>query len=78
MTHDDLKKQFHPGLFWDVEKIDPTLHDSFVISRILEEGDASDVRNLFSLYSENKIKETVLTSRRIGDRTRQFWQACFK
>jgi hypothetical protein len=78
MTLAELKKIFHPGLFWDVNKIELPRHDSFLISRILEEGDARDVRNLFSLYSENRIKETVLTSRRISERTRLFWQACFK
>jgi hypothetical protein len=77
MFHADVKKQFRSGLFWDVNEIDPTRHATFLISRVLEEGDAGDVRNLFSLYNENRIKETILTSRRIGERTRLFWQAYF-
>ena len=77
MNELQIKDLFNPGLFWDIKNLYPAEHSSFLISRVLEEGDANDIRVLFSIFSENQIEQTVQTSRRISDRTRIFWHAFF-
>ncbi len=63
-------------LFWDVSlnSIDKSKHKDFVIERVLENGDSASLNELFKLYTEQEIIETIVNSRKITKKTANFWQ----
>jgi hypothetical protein len=71
----DLDKR----LFWDVELPTPEQFDShyfFVIERVLMRGKADDFAKILKYYNRSQIKEVVLKSRQISNKSRQFF-GCF-
>jgi hypothetical protein len=69
---------FSPGLFWDVNDLSLEQHKDFIISRVLNEGQADDVRKLWQFYSERDIIHLVKNRRSLNARTAYFWCYYFK
>jgi hypothetical protein len=65
--------------YWDVHIQDLDLKDNciFIIERLLNEGDQKALNWLFRTYTEGKIKEAVLMSRRLSLKTVRCWQNYF-
>jgi hypothetical protein len=61
--------------FWDSDpsKINLDKNSPYIIERILELGDERAVRWLFKTFSLDDIKSTLLKSRRISKKSRNFW-----
>ena len=66
---------YRRSLFWDTkpENIDPVKHKRYIIERVLEFGDDSEVRAIFSEYSKDDIFEVATNSRSITPPTRALW-----
>lgn len=66
--------------FWDVnfESINPTKSSSFVIKRILDRGNTTSLKWVIKNYSKEKIKNTVLTTKDLSQKTANFWADIFK
>ncbi|MFM9972317.1 MAG: DUF6922 domain-containing protein [Burkholderiales bacterium] len=62
-------------LYWDVDVdgIDLTLHDEFVISRLLEWTTPAALEWLGAHYDKARILEVNRSSRKISERSRNFW-----
>ena len=62
-------------LFWDVDvdRIDLVRHDDFVISRILEWTTPAALDWLEAHYGAARILEVNRSSRRVSERSRNFW-----
>ena len=62
-------------LFWDVDVdgIDLTLHDEFVISRLLEWTTPAALEWLGTHYDTARILEVNRSSRKVSERSRNFW-----
>ena len=68
--------RFRQSLFWDVDPktIDPKKHARYIIERVLEFGEDSEVRWLFHYYPERLIKETMERSRGVlHKKTKALW-----
>jgi hypothetical protein len=65
--------------FWDVslEELDPIKHRSFIICRLLNEGDQHSLTWLFTTYSKEVIRDTVKASRSLTVKTARCWQNYF-
>ncbi len=66
--------------FWEIEDvsvIDIEKHSFFIIERLLNEGNEETVNWLFASYSEEEIKEVVLSSRRLTEKTAYCWKNFF-
>ena len=61
------------SLFWDVAEIDPQKNKKFIIERILNFGDEADFRWAMKSYGEGEVKETILKTRALDDKSRFFW-----
>ena len=61
--------------FWDADlsKIDIEENKQYIIERILELGDQEAVRWIFSIFSLKEIKKTLEGSRRISQKSKNFW-----
>lgn len=66
---------FRQALFWDVDPktIDPEKNAVYVIERILDFGDDSEVRWMWNYYDHTLIRRVVDTSRVLFPATRSFW-----
>ena len=73
MKLSDSDKQ---SLFWDTDykSLDKDKHAEYIISRILEKGNISNVKSVFLHYGEEKIGHIVQTSRQISPKTAIFWK----
>ena len=60
-----LKPKFNKRIFWDVafEKIDYDKKANFVIERVFERGDVSDIRNCRRYYGDDKVREVLLNAK---------------
>ena len=60
-----VAESFSRSLFWDVnpEHLDWKEHAHFIITRTLSRGGTSEVKIIFSKYTEKKIIEAILKSR---------------
>jgi hypothetical protein len=69
-----LPKEFK-RYFWDVdlEKVFLDKHAAFIIERLLEYGDLSELEWVNKNYSPEVIVETVKKSRRISPKTGNFY-----
>lgn len=67
------------GLFWDTDpsKIDFKRNARYVIERILEMGRLDAVEWLQRIYPTRLIIETCEASRKISERSRNFWRIWF-
>lgn len=77
-----MKDKIPPWLrpfFWDVnlETLDKKEHKIFIIERLLNEGDHHCLLWLFSVYSQEEIKEAVKTGRSLSLKTARCWQSYF-
>jgi len=61
--------------FWetDISKIEIEKNKQYIIERILELGDNDAVQWLFSNVSLSDIKKTLVGSRRISRKSKNFW-----
>jgi hypothetical protein len=65
------------SLFWDVENLNPLENKRFIIERVLDLGDVEDFRWIMSFYGEKEIKTTLLQSKRISQKSANFWKLYF-
>ena len=63
-------------IFWDsdVSAIDIDQYKIYIIERILELGDAQEVKWMFDHYPKDAIKETLYKCRDITAKSSQFWK----
>jgi hypothetical protein len=75
----DGEFRFRPSLFWDVDpaSIDPRRHARYVIERILDLGDETEVRWLSRTYSRRRIRDTIASSRALHEKSRSLWKLVF-
>lgn len=68
--------KFRPALFWDVDPktIDPKKHAKYIIERVLDFGNDSEVRWVWQNYSPRLIKNVVNTSRVLHAKSKALWQ----
>jgi hypothetical protein len=68
--------KFRPELFWDVDvkTLDPKKHARYIIERILDFGNDNEVRWAWHQYQKPVIKDIVLNSRVLHDKSRSLWQ----
>lgn len=67
--------EFRSTLFWDVNpaNIDPQKDATYIIERILDLGNDSEVRWMWYYYDHDLIRNVVLTSRILQAQTRALW-----
>ena len=65
------KPKFHKRIFWDVdfEKMDYDLRANFIIERVFERGDVSDIRNCRRYYGDDKVREALLNAKFLSEVT---------
>lgn len=70
-----VSEAFHKSLFWDVdpEKLDWEKSRQFIIERVLQRGSTSEVKKVFSLYSAEQIKTSVLKSKTLDKKTANYF-----
>jgi len=73
----DIKALFRPALFWDVAGINRERHAAYVIARVLDLGDAHDVRILRTLYTDAQLIQAIRTRRSLRPRTARYWALYF-
>ncbi len=83
MKRTDFRKQsikFRQELFWDVDPrtIDPRKHARYIIERILDFGNDSEVRWVWRFYPKRLIAKTIARSRAIFPETKTLWQELVK
>lgn len=61
--------------FWDVDfkRIDPQKNASYVITRLLEHGDAKVISWLVKNYPKSLLKEIITNRRGLSPKTAVFW-----
>ncbi|MCS6803662.1 MAG: hypothetical protein RMM98_17890 [Acidobacteriota bacterium] len=66
--------------FWDIdiERFDPRAYPDYTIARILEYGDEEAVAWLCQTFSEEEIKKTLRTERRLSRRSASFWALVYQ
>lgn len=62
-------------LFWDTDpdQMDLERHRAYIIERVLEHGDDEDARWLFRQYSRSVIAGVVQKSRRLSQKSKNYW-----
>jgi hypothetical protein len=63
-------------IFWDVKpaEVDERKHKTFIIERILGDGNSDSVKDLFDEFPRDYITNVLIHSRRISTRTGLFWK----
>lgn len=63
-------------LFWDtaLQNVNLNSHARYIIEKVLEFGDLDAFAWLQDVYPGWRIKETMLLSRNLSDKSRNFWQ----
>lgn len=66
-------------LFWDHDscKLSPKKHTRFIIERLLEKGDLTCVKWVFSKFETKIIRDTISHSKNISSKTKAFWDIMF-
>lgn len=72
--------KFRQSLFWDVDPktIDKKKHARYIIERVLDFGNDSEVRWLWRHYDKKQIKNIVLKSRVLMPSTKTLWSLLTK
>jgi len=73
--------KFRQTLFWDTDpkNIDIKKNARYIIERILEYGEPSEVRWLFKTYSKNKVKKVMNLPRvQISKKSKSLWSLLLK
>ena len=67
------------SLFWDTDlsKITVRNNASYIIERVLELGGLGAVRWIQKMYPTRQIVETCESSRKISDKSKNFWRIWF-
>lgn len=67
--------QFLKPYFWDVkfEELDEKTQAFFVIKRVLDRGNTSDIQWLIKTYGRAEIKKVVMKARDLARPTGNFW-----
>jgi Zn-finger protein len=73
----DVKEIFDSTLFWDAREIDMDRHAEYVISRVLDFGDETDLKKLRQIYSDTQLIAVVQQRRGLLPMTRRFWSVYF-
>ena len=63
------------SLFWDtdMDTLDFKQHRRFIIERVLEQGTSTDAAWLLTQYPVSVIAEVVRTSRRLSEKSKNYW-----
>lgn len=71
---------FSQTLFWEtpLEKLDIAKHKRPIIERVITRGSIEDFYILLQLYSNDEIKESILQSRILDDKTANFCSLIFQ
>ena len=71
--------QFLKKYFWDVDfsKLDKEIYGSFIIDRILEEGDEKAVRWMRDNFDIAQIKNVLFNSKNLSPKSANYWQLIF-
>jgi len=71
--------QFLKKYFWDVDfsKLDKETYASFIIERILEEGDEKATRWMRDNFDLDQIKNVLYNSKNLTPRSANYWQLIF-
>jgi len=64
------------SILWDVDpkSINARKHKNFLITRIVEKGGLLEIKWLKKYFSIGEIKTTVLRSRNISLKTKNYWK----
>lgn len=67
-------------LFWDVDfsTLNIVSHKRYIIERLLEKGDFDSLKWLFSNYSEQEIRDVIISSNNISKKTFSLWNLFFQ
>lgn len=67
--------EFLRPYFWDVtfEELEVKKHAFFVIKRVLDRGNLSDIRWLLKTYGKDEIKKIVMRTKDLARPTGNFW-----
>lgn len=79
MTQKELKSQITKALFWDINfsTIDFTKQKSFIIPRVMDRGTKKDVKLIWGFYGQDTIKDILIKSRFLEDKTIYFFANLF-
>ena len=72
--------KFRPELFWDVDPktIDPKKHARYIIERVLDFGNDSEVRWMAHYYAPITIRLATQRSRVLHNKTKSLWSLVFR
>jgi hypothetical protein len=72
-------KQLSAYLFWDIaiSSLDPDLHASYIIDRVLSLGTLEDFRKIKSYYGSEKISSILKELRYLDDKVLHFSSVYF-
>lgn len=67
---------FLQRFFWDThfETIDRERNKNYIIARLLELGDEAAIAWLVRHYSQNDLRQMVLTGRDLSPKSRHYWK----
>lgn len=68
--------KFRQALFWDTDPatIDPTKHAKYIIERIMDFGDDSEVRWMWKQYPKKLLADVARSSKVLRKSSRTFWR----
>lgn len=71
--------QFLKKYFWDVDfsKLDKEIYGSFIVDRILEEGDEKAARWMRGNFDIAQIKNVLFNSKNLSPKSANYWQLIF-
>ena len=71
--------QFLKKYFWDVDfsKLDKEIYGSFIVERILEEGDEKAVKWMRDNFDITQIKNVLFNSKNLSPKSANYWQLIF-
>ncbi len=71
--------QFLKKYFWDVDfsKLNKEIHTSFIIERILEEGNEKATRWMRDNFDTAQIKNVLFNSKNLSPKSANYWQLIF-
>ncbi|MBU0998063.1 hypothetical protein KJ570_00805, partial [Patescibacteria group bacterium] len=73
-----LPLSFKP-YFWDIDFSKLSLDNTqFIIKRVLDRGDTNSIKWLINNYSKKDIKDTIMKSRDLSQKTANFWADLYK
>jgi len=72
--------RFRPSLFWDVDPktIDPKKHARYIIERILDFGNDSEVRWMRKQYRPQLVCDVLKKSRVVHEKSRVLWSLLYQ